>query len=66
MIQHKDPDNIRYMVPYSLHSNFIEIESLIKAIRPGILRKLVVPFENFAHIRNLPIDHLKLYKSYIK
>lgn len=46
MLDHRDPDGINYMVPYSLHSNYREMESLIKAINPAILRRLVIEIYN--------------------
>ena len=52
MLTHKDPDQINYMVPYSLHSNFKEMEALVRSLNPSILKKLVVPYENFRDVRN--------------
>lgn len=42
MVECKDPDGINYTVPYSLHSNWIEMKSLVKAVNPAILRRLVL------------------------
>jgi len=66
MMEHKDPDGVNFMVPYSLHSNFVEMETFIKSIRPSILRKLVVPFERFPQERNKNFDCLKMFINYVK
>jgi DNA cross-link repair 1B protein len=42
MLDHKDPDGVNYIVPYSLHSNYKEMEALVKAVNPSILRRLVI------------------------
>ncbi|EGR29145.1 hypothetical protein IMG5_161990 [Ichthyophthirius multifiliis] len=34
-------DNINYLVPYSLHSNFQELELFISSVRPSILNQVV-------------------------
>jgi DNA cross-link repair 1B protein len=51
MLEHKDPDQINYIVPYSLHSNFKEMESLVKAVRPAILRRLVLDMYKNTRLR---------------
>jgi len=51
MLDHRDPDGINYMVPYSLHSNYKEMESLVKAVGPSILRRLVVEVYKLPHFR---------------
>ena len=66
MLEHKDPDGVNFMVPYSLHSNFLEMETFVKSIRPSILRKLVVPFERFAQERNKNFNFLQYYANYVK
>lgn len=66
MLEHRDPDGINFMVPFSLHSNYIEMESLIKAVRPCILKKLVLPYEKLPQFRMLPINNLKVYSAYLK
>ncbi|KAL4462021.1 hypothetical protein ABPG74_000866 [Tetrahymena malaccensis] len=66
MLDHKDPDGINYMVPYSLHSNFKEMESLVKAIGPSILRRLVLEIYKLPQFRkNQVIDNIKFYLSYV-
>ena len=37
MLEHQSPDQINYIVPYSLHSNFKEMETFIRMIKPCIL-----------------------------
>ncbi|KAM3132027.1 hypothetical protein pb186bvf_015911 [Paramecium bursaria] len=67
MLQHQDPDGINFMVPYSLHSNFQEMSTWVKAIKPAILKKLVIPFENFAQYRRtVKINPLKGFQNYLK
>lgn len=66
MLEHKDPDGVNFIVPYSLHSNFKEMETFIKTIKPSILRKLVVPFERFPQERNKNFDCLKVFLNYTK
>jgi DNA cross-link repair 1B protein len=41
MLEHKNPDGENFIVPYSLHSNFKEMEIFVKAINPAILRVLI-------------------------
>lgn len=36
------PDDKNYIVPYSLHSNYEEIELFVMSICPGILRPVVL------------------------
>ncbi|CAK94931.1 unnamed protein product (macronuclear) [Paramecium tetraurelia] len=35
------PDNRRYVIPYSLHSNFNEMHQFVKSIQPALLQKVV-------------------------
>lgn len=65
MLEHKDPDGINFIVPYSLHSNYLEMETFIKSIKPSILKKLVVPFERFPQERNKNFDFLKSFMNYV-
>lgn len=65
MLEHKDPDGVNFIVPYSLHSNYLEMETFIKSIKPSILKKLVFPFERFPQERNKNFDFLKSFMSYV-
>ena len=51
MLDHRDPDGINYMVPYSLHSNFKEMEAFVKAVNASILRRLVIEIYNISKFR---------------
>ena len=66
MLEHQSPDGINYIVPYSLHSNFKEMEIFIRMIQPCILRKIVIPYANFKQVKlRIKIDHrLKLAKYF--
>ena len=64
MVDHHSPDGINFIVPYSVHSNYKEMSTFIKLIRPASVYKLVIPFETFKEIRyNKVVDNrLKLAK----
>ncbi|CAD8125997.1 unnamed protein product [Paramecium sonneborni] len=67
MQSHRDPDGINYMVPYSLHSNYQEMRTFVNAIKPAILKKLVIPYENFAEYRRkVRINPVKGFQGYLK
>jgi DNA cross-link repair 1B protein len=38
MLEHFNPDKINFIVPYSLHSNFREMEKFVRAVCPSILK----------------------------
>lgn len=38
MLEHVNPDRINFIVPYSLHSNFKEMENFVRAICPSLLK----------------------------
>lgn len=67
---YRDPDGINYMVPYSLHSNYLEMVTFIKAVKPGILKALVQPWmklpEYRKKFRDMKIDHIRDYLGYLK
>lgn len=66
MLEHEAPDKINYIVPYSLHSNYSEMETLIRMISPCILRKLVMPFANFRHVKlKIKVDHRLKFSKYL-
>jgi len=66
MLDHQSPDKINYIVPYSLHSNYNEMETLIRMIQPSILRKIVIPYANFKHVRyHIKIDHRLKFAKYL-
>lgn len=60
------PDGINFLIPYSQHSNYKELEKFVKSICPSILKKLVIPFENFAQFKNRPFSNVGAYMSYLK
>jgi len=60
------PDGINYLVPYSQHSNYKELDKFVKSICPSILKKLVVPYENFSQFKNRPINNIGVYIGYLK
>jgi len=64
--QLKACDGINYLVPYSQHSNYGELEKFIKSICPSILRKLVLPYLNRPQFKNRPINNLAPYFGYVK
>ena len=67
---YRDPDGINYMVPYSLHSNYMEMVALIKAVNPGVLKCLVQPWmklpEYRKKFRDMKIDNIRDYLGYLK
>lgn len=66
MLEHQSPDEINYIVPYSLHSNYREMKTFIKMIRPCILRKIVIPYANFKQIKlKIKIDHRIKFAKYL-
>ena len=38
MLEHTNPDKTNYIVPYSLHSNYKEMEIFVRAVCPAILK----------------------------
>ena len=66
MVEHQAPDKINYIVPYSLHSNYSEMETFIKMINPCILRKLVIPYANFKNVKlKMKVDHRIKFAKYL-
>jgi hypothetical protein len=47
-------------VPYSLHSNFVEIEKFVRSICPGILKCVVK-----AHGKSEKINRIREFSSYV-
>jgi DNA cross-link repair 1B protein len=67
MVNHKDPDGINYIVPYSLHSNFEEMRTYVKALQPGILRRLVLEIYHLPQFRKEQKIQFRMnYLSYLK
>ena len=67
MLDHQSPDGINYIVPYSLHSNFKEMETLVRMIEPCILRKIVIPYANFRQVKlRMNIDHRLKFAKYLE
>ncbi|KRX05791.1 hypothetical protein PPERSA_02323 [Pseudocohnilembus persalinus] len=67
MLDHKDPDGINYTVPYSLHSNWDEMKSLVKAVNPAILRRLVLEIYKLPQFKkNQKIQFQTYYLKYAK
>ena len=50
MLEHQSPDQINYIVPYSLHPNFKEMENLVRMVEPCILRKIVISYAKFGQV----------------
>jgi DNA cross-link repair 1B protein len=66
MLSHQAPDGINYIVPYSLHSNFAEMQTLVRMVQPCILRKVVVPYSNFKQVKlRVAIDHRLKFSKYL-
>lgn len=66
MLEHQAPDQINYIVPYSLHSNFPEMATLVRLVQPCILRKIVIPYANFRQTRlRIKIDHRLKFAKYL-
>lgn len=66
MLEHQAPDKINYIVPYSLHSNYAEMETFIRMVRPSILRKIVIPYANFRKVKlKIKIDHRLKFAKYL-
>lgn len=66
MLDHQSPDEINYIVPYSLHSNYREMKTLVKLVQPCILRKIVIPFSKFKHVKyRIIIDHRIKFAKYL-
>jgi DNA cross-link repair 1B protein len=66
MLDHQSPDQINYIVPYSLHSNFQEMATLVRMVQPCILRKIVIPYANFRQVKlRIRIDHRLKFAKYL-
>lgn len=66
MLEHQSPDQINYIVPYSLHSNFRQMQTFVKMVRPCILRKIVIPYANFRQVKlRIKIDHRLKFSKYL-
>jgi len=67
MLNHQAPDGINFIVPYSLHSNFKEMQTFIRMIQPCILRKIVIPYANFKQVKlRIKIDHRLKFAKYLE
>lgn len=66
MLDHQSPDQINYIVPYSLHSNYQEMSTFIRMIRPSILRRVVNKFANFKQVKlRIVIDNRLKFAKYL-
>lgn len=66
MLEHQSPDKINYIVPYSLHSNYPEMETFIRMVSPCILRKIVIPYANFRKVKlKMKVDHRLKFAKYL-
>ena len=66
MTDHQNPDGINFIVPYSLHSNYKEMKTLVRMIQPCILRKIVIPYANYKQVKlRIKIDHRLKFTKYL-
>lgn len=52
----------QYIIPYSSHSNYIEIELFVSSIRPSVLRTVNRLIDNSIHEIHASIDHYHQYR----
>ena len=53
-------------MPYSLHSNFREMEALVRAVAPAILRRLVLDmYKNTRLRRAQKLENVRFYRQYV-
>jgi DNA cross-link repair 1B protein len=66
MLDHQSPDQINYIVPYSLHSNYAEMATFIRMVEPCVLRKVVLPYANFKQVKlRLKVDFRLKFAKYL-
>jgi DNA cross-link repair 1B protein len=54
-------DNMNYLVPYSLHSNYLELEYFVRGVQPAVLKTVV----SNEHAKSEKVNRISQYSSYM-